>query len=117
MLRHELESEDELVNVKSGLTAAVHWNQGNFDLLADELGNFAKERSRQWWWIGYEVAYLAVVRLKQSHTSEAMFHSFRSVEGLIPHSALQLLRHILVTKTRQFDDTTDRNSLIAVTQN
>ena len=35
----------------------------------------------------------------------------------IPHSALQLLRHILVTKTRQFDDTTDRNSLIAVTQN
>ena len=36
---------------------------------------------------------------------------------LIPHSALQLLRHILVTKTRQFDDTTDRNSLIAVTQN
>ena len=34
-----------------------------------------------------------------------------------PHSALQLLRHILVTKTRQFDDTTDRNSLIAVTQN
>ena len=34
-----------------------------------------------------------------------------------PHSALQLLRHILVTKTRQFDDTTDRNSLIVVTQN
>ena len=34
-----------------------------------------------------------------------------------PHSALQLLRQILVTKTRQFDDTTDRNSLIAVTQN
>ena len=34
-----------------------------------------------------------------------------------PHSALQLLRHILVTKTRQFDDNTDRNSLITVTQN
>ena len=33
------------------------------------------------------------------------------------YEALQLLRHILVTKTRQFDDTTDRNSLIAVTQN
>ena len=38
-------------------------------------------------------------------------------EAYIPHSALQLLRHILVTKTRQFDDTTDRNSLMAVTQN
>ena len=34
-----------------------------------------------------------------------------------PHSALQLLRHVLVTKTRQFDDITDRNSLITVTQN
>ena len=86
LLRHELESEDKLVNVKSGLTAAVHWNQGNFKLFADELGNFAKERSKQWWWIGYEVAYLAVVRLKQSHTSEAMFHSFRSVEGLMKES-------------------------------
>ncbi len=38
-------------------------------------------------------------------------------EPFSPHSALQLLRHILVTKTRQFDDTTDRNSLIPVTQN
>ena len=41
-----------------------------------------------------------------------------TVEGACnPHSALQLLRHILVTKTRQFDDTTGRNSLIAATQN
>ena len=42
---------------------------------------------------------------------------FQTQFGYNPHSALQLLRHILVTKTRQFDDTTDRNSLIAVTQN
>ena len=90
LLRHELESEDKLVNVKLGLTAAVHWNQGNFDLFAGELGNFAKERSHQWWWIGYEVAYLAMVRLKQSHTSEAMFHSFRSVEGLMRELVIHL---------------------------
>ncbi len=32
-----------------------------------------------------------------------------------PHSALQLLRHVLVTKTRQFSDTTNRNSLTAAT--
>ena len=32
-----------------------------------------------------------------------------------PHSALQLLRHVLVTKTRQFRDTTNRNSLTAAT--
>ena len=31
------------------------------------------------------------------------------------HSALQLLRHVLVTKTRQFSDTTNRNSLTAAT--
>jgi len=34
-----------------------------------------------------------------------------------PHSALQLLRHVLVTKTRQFSDTTNRNSLTAATLN
>ena len=39
------------------------------------------------------------------------------VPGFWGRTTLQLLRHILVTKTRQFDDTTDRNSLIAVTQN
>ena len=33
----------------------------------------------------------------------------------IQHSALQLLRHVLVTKTRQFNDITDRNSLTAAT--
>ncbi len=32
-----------------------------------------------------------------------------------PHSALQFLRHVLVTKTRQFSDTTSRNSLTAAT--
>ena len=32
-----------------------------------------------------------------------------------PHSALQLLRHVLVTKTRQFSGTTSRNSLTAAT--
>ncbi len=104
LLRHELESEDKLVNVKLGLTAAVHWNQGNFDLFAGELGNFAKERSNQWWWIGYEVAYLAVVRLKQSHTSEAMFHSFRSVEGLMKESIVH----------RYPQHTFSRNNSIAV---
>ena len=47
---------------------------------------------------------------------EEMFRDFK-LYGFNPHSALQLLRHRLVTKTRQFDDTTDRNSLIAMTQN
>ena len=35
------------------------------------------------------------------------------IDSLNPHSALQLLRQALVTKTRQFSDTTNRNSLTA----
>ena len=54
---------------------------------------------------------IAEFTIQKSQFVDLMPNSFN------PHSALQLLRHILVTKTRQFDDTTDRNSLIAVTQN
>ena len=45
---------------------------------------------------------------------EEMFRDFK-LYGFNPHSALQLLRHVLVTKTRQFSDTTNRNSLTAAT--
>lgn len=37
----------------------------------------------QWWWTAYEAAYLSFIRLKQGNTVEAVFHSFRSVEGLL----------------------------------
>lgn len=37
----------------------------------------------QWWWAAYEAAYLSFIRLKQGNTVEAVFHSFRSVEGLL----------------------------------
>jgi hypothetical protein len=75
--------ETQFAEVRSALAAAVYWNQGNFDEFAKAPGAMAKGRSKQWWWIGYEVAYLAVIRLRQGHTTEAMFHSFRSVEGLM----------------------------------
>lgn len=36
-----------------------------------------------WWWMAYEQAYTALVRLEQENTSEAMQHSFRAVEGAL----------------------------------
>lgn len=37
----------------------------------------------KWWWAAYEAAYLSFIRLEQGNTVEAVFHSFRSVEGLL----------------------------------
>ncbi|NER47549.1 MAG: hypothetical protein F6J92_12765, partial [Symploca sp. SIO1A3] len=45
--------------------------------------HFLERFSKKWWWTAYESAYLAMVRLKQENTVEAMFHSFRAVEGLL----------------------------------
>ncbi|MBW4613629.1 MAG: hypothetical protein KME21_10160 [Desmonostoc vinosum HA7617-LM4] len=65
------------------LKIAIQWNFANFDDFAKGLGETAQERLEHWWWTGYEAAYLAVVRLEQGNTVEALFHSFRAVEGLI----------------------------------
>ncbi|MBD2626966.1 hypothetical protein [Trichormus variabilis] len=65
------------------LKIAIQWNFANFDEFAKGLGEAAQERLKTWWWTGYEAAYLAVVSLEQGNTVEALFHSFRSVEGLI----------------------------------
>ncbi|QLE56388.1 hypothetical protein [Nostoc sp. TCL26-01] len=65
------------------LKIAIQWNFANFDEFAKGLGEAAQERLKTWWWTGYEAAYLAVVRLEQGNTVEALFHSFRAVEGLI----------------------------------
>ncbi|MBD2359577.1 hypothetical protein H6G41_34430, partial [Tolypothrix sp. FACHB-123] len=65
------------------LKIAIQWNFANFYEFAKGLGEAAQERLKTWWWTGYESAYLAVVRLEQGNTVEALFHSFRAVEGLI----------------------------------
>ena len=75
---------EQMLRVKSLVEAAVEWNQGNFEKFASkEMKVPAVPRSRQWWWTAYEAAYLAVVRYEQSNIIEAMFHSFRAVEGLM----------------------------------
>jgi hypothetical protein len=75
------------------LEAAIQWNIGNFKGFATLLDDEAKVRSRQWWWTAYEAAYLAVIRFQQSNTVEALFHSFRSVEGLIAEWAEHYYSH------------------------
>ncbi|MEQ8466980.1 hypothetical protein [Coleofasciculus sp. E1-EBD-02] len=75
------------------LDAAILWNSAKFDQFAQtvlqypdsQLVQKLQERTQKcnWWWTGYEAAYLGVVRLDQGNTVEAFFHSFRAVEGLI----------------------------------
>lgn len=99
--RHDYSGVKELLapylkdepEVKILLDAAIQWNFAKFDEFAKKLlqhsdGNFSKEvqertKEENWWWTAYESAYLGVVRLKQGNTVEAMFHSFRAVEGLL----------------------------------
>jgi hypothetical protein len=72
--------------------AGLSWNQGEFDTffkVAQTSLNLQQKRQTQFfWWQAYEEAYLAVIRLKQNNTTEAMFHSFRAVEGLLSKWAI-----------------------------
>ncbi|WP_434687041.1 hypothetical protein [Pseudanabaena minima] len=71
-----------LVNL---LKAGIAWHQGQFDqfyrLAKSFLSDAEKRQGESWWWMAYEQAYTALVRLQQENTSEAMQHSFRAVEG------------------------------------
>lgn len=71
------------------LNLAVKFNLAKFQTFEEELNisleivEVMKTHTKNWWWMGYEAAYLGVVRMEQGNTVEALFHSFRSVEGLI----------------------------------
>jgi hypothetical protein len=71
------------------LKAGIAWNRGEFDSFlkyaksTDALDSQHQQQSQSWWWMAYEQAYLAVVRLEQNNTVEAMLHSFRAVEGCL----------------------------------
>jgi len=106
LARHDYSGVKELLasslttEIKNLLDAAILWNFAKFDNFATAMAKAAAKYSqdnewwrtineqvevcsKQWWWTAYESAYLAVVRLKQENTVEAMFHSFRAVEGLL----------------------------------
>ncbi|NDJ17975.1 hypothetical protein [Myxacorys almedinensis] len=67
------------------LDAGIQWNLADFQSFRDLLlnSNFIKAEDFKWWSFGYESAYLAVIRHRQGSIVDALFHSFRSVEGLI----------------------------------
>jgi hypothetical protein len=89
---HYLTSYEQIL-----LDAAIQWNHAEFgefsnllkgQNISEKYPNLAKKvedrtREENWWWIAYEAAYLAWVRLeKQDNTVEAFFHSFREFEGI-----------------------------------
>lgn len=70
------------------LKAGLAWNQGRFSSFYQFAKNSLDRQQRNqadntYWWMAYEQAYTAIIRLKQKNTTEAMLHSFRAVEGLI----------------------------------
>lgn len=71
------------------LELAELWNAAKFDEFAQKIGNSASSRSQEWWWKGYEMAYLAWIRMFQENPTEALFHSVRAIEGLICEWAIK----------------------------
>jgi len=88
LLKDYLDSETQIL-----LNAAIEWNYAKFGEFAKKLKELsdqafvqevnARTKEENWWWTAYEAAYLATIRHEQKNIVEALFHSFRSVEGLV----------------------------------
>lgn len=104
------------------LEAAIQWNFARFDKFAEkleelsdqDLAQVVKERSQQWWWTAYEAAYLAIIRLDKQkdkdtakNTVDALFHSFRAIEGIFAEWGVQQFqKHIQMKNDRPYLQTT-----------
>ncbi len=97
--------------VPTYLNAGVAWNQGEFqtffNLAKSTLSTpQRRKQAQEWWWMGYEQAYMAIVRLKQQNTTEAMLHSYRAIEATIMQwvaqefSAVRVIPHEFPTLNR-----------------
>ncbi|MGF1567011.1 MAG: hypothetical protein ACFCVD_02860 [Nodosilinea sp.] len=73
--------------VPTWLEAGMAWNQGELQTFLQRakstLPPAAQKQGQQWWWMAYEQAQLATIRLEQKYTAEALLHSARAVEGLM----------------------------------
>jgi hypothetical protein len=71
--------------IKYLLDAAEQWNYAEFQKFKNILTKrkLLEIKEFPWYQSGYESAYLAWIRLQQGSTVDAMFHSFRAVEGSI----------------------------------
>jgi hypothetical protein len=98
------------------LDAALNWNIAKFDEFLQDVAQYpyfsaeVEERKREdnWWWKAYESAYLAIVRLeKQENIVDALFHSFRAIEGIFTEWGVQNFKdHIQVKNGRPYLKTT-----------
>lgn len=79
--------QDSYPKLPNLLQAGIYWNQGKFDKFLYEAKRsslqISEQRGKKFWWMAYEQAYLALIRLQQQNTTEAMLHSYRSVEGVL----------------------------------
>lgn len=73
-------NNEEIKKLKLWLKKAITWNITDFDTFANGLTQISPTN---WWWKAYESAYLGIVRLQQGNTTEAFFHAFRAIEGLM----------------------------------
>jgi hypothetical protein len=68
------------------MKAGKAWNQGEFDMFLSLVKSSltpAEQKQTGWWWKAYEQAQLGAIRLEQKSTTEAMLHSYRSIEGAL----------------------------------
>lgn len=79
----EKNSQEKLF--KSLLDAGEQWNFAEFHKFKNKIIKIGliEKNNFPWWRLGYESAYLALIRLQQGNTVEALFHSFRAMEGMI----------------------------------
>lgn len=73
-------NNEDIRKLKLWLSKAIKWNITDFDTFINGL---QKIPENNWWWKGYESAYLGLVRFKQGNNIEAFFHGFRGIEGLM----------------------------------
>jgi hypothetical protein len=85
----EIDNPEKQEKLTRLLELAELWNAARFEEFAQKLGTAATVRSSTWWWKGYEMAYLAWIRMFQENPTEALFHSVRAIEGLICEWAIE----------------------------
>lgn len=77
-------SNPEEKRIKYMLDAGEQWNFAEFQKFKKIVErNLRSVNSFPWYQSGFESAYLAWVRLEQGSTVDALFHSFRAVEGTV----------------------------------
>jgi hypothetical protein len=88
------------------IKAGIAWSQGQFgtflQLTKSLLTPEQQQQGTKYWWVAYEQAQLALIRLQQQNTTEAMLSSFRAVEGLLWLWAIEVFPKYVRAETDQY---------------